>query len=128
MKYIGFVKEYNNIKEASSLEELISEKTLDTGETEKVIDYLKQGKLLLAWMGYFIDIKSKELIAPDSYYSDGIWVWPAYLPYYLNKYKMKLDQEFLDHIRDNNFVIEVSEQFNKKKASLEQELSTKLGG
>lgn len=127
MKLAGFIKEHNCIKEAVGLNELITNPSESYPNIEKVIKYLNSGALILAWMGYFIDEKKKILIAPDSYYTDGVWVWPAYLPYYLGVYPfLKLDPNFLSHIENQKFELKVDEKFENQKNVLEKELSEKL--
>lgn len=124
MKLIGFVKEYNNLKSAIPLEELIVSGSVDTPNLDKILEYLSQGELLLAWMGYFIDVRSNELIAPDSYFTDGVWVWPAYFPYYLNKYSnIKLSDEFLNYLKLKNYSFCLPDNFVQRKQEYEKQLS-----
>ena len=127
MRLTGFIKEYNNIKEAVGLTELISVDSNSGSDIEKIVKYLNNGVLLLAWMGYFIDEKTNKLIAPDSYLTDGIWIWPAYYPYYLQKYpSMRIDTDFLAHLENRNFELRLDEKFHSQKPKLENELSKKL--
>jgi len=128
MKLVGFIKEHNYIKEAVGLNELISSGSESYANIEKVIRYLDSGTLLLAWMGYFIDGKTKKLIATDSYFTDGIWIWPSYFPYYLGMYpSLKIDPDFLIHMENQKFELGFAEDFAAKKNVLERELSQKLG-
>jgi hypothetical protein len=122
MKLVGFIKEHNNLNIAVSLDELLKGKSLKVNEVDKIITYLSKGVLLLGWMGYFIDEKTKTLIAPDSYFTDGVWVWPSYFTYYLGKYpEMKIDEEFLIFLKSKNFEFSVNDNFNLEKG--EKELS-----
>ncbi len=129
MKYIGFIKEYNNISEAIPLEELVNSSSSSTASAQQVLKYLNRGILILGWMGYFIDFKTKQIIAPDSYYTDGIWVWPSYLPYYLNKFpSLQLGNEFLNYLIEKNYEFRIDEDFLNSKKIFEDELSIKLNG
>jgi hypothetical protein len=129
MKLIGFIKQYNDIEEALSLDIVIYGKLIGDVDQRAILEYLKKGHLLMAWMGYFVDIRTRELIAPDAYYTDGLWVWPTYFPYYLEKYPdMYIDKEFLYYLRDKNFVFEVDDFFERNKKSFEEELSNRLSG
>jgi hypothetical protein len=126
MKYIGFIKEYNNIEGAKSLQEVI-EHCSERADTMDIIAYVKAGTLAFAWMGYFSDIQTRGLIAPDSYYTDGFWVWPAYLPYYLSKYpKMYLDNDFVEYIRMKKYQINSDELSTMEIGRIENEISAKL--
>lgn len=129
MKLTGFIKEYNDISEAINFNALLGTEIQTDQELKNIITYLKQGYLLLSWMGYFIDFNSKELIAPDSYYTDGIWVWPAYLPYYVNRYpNFILDPAFKAHLKNRNFTFDITADFEINRRTYEDELSKKLGG
>ena len=100
MRPVGFIYELNQIRAARPFEEYRGAIYRDLDATEEIVTYLNNGKLIFAWMGYFIDFKTKEPIAPDAYYTDGVWVWPGYLSYYLNRHSnFILDKEFLDKIR-----------------------------
>lgn len=126
MKYIGFIKEYNNIEGARSLQEVI-EYCRDRADTLKIIEYLKEGTLAFAWMGYFSDVQTRALIAPDSYYTDGFWVWPAYLQYYLSKYpEMYLDYEFVEYVRMKKYQINPDGLSRMEIGRIENEISAKL--
>ncbi|MNK36151.1 hypothetical protein D3C87_546940 [compost metagenome] len=123
MKYVGFIKEYNIIDSAKPLQDVIKYHDVKPDYLD-IINYLKDGILAFAWMGYFVDIETKALIAPDSYFTDGLWVWPAYLPYYLSKYPgMHLDHDFVEYLRLKNYEITVCEF---EIARIENEISIKL--
>lgn len=128
MKYIGFIKEYNNIKEAMALSDLTSTLHMPIrNDHSNIISYLNEGILLLAWMGYFVDVEENELIAPDTYFTDGIWVWPAYFPYYLSKFPtMKLSHAFLDNVRTRNYQLGYTPDLLINKPKWEKELALKL--
>ena len=67
MKYVGFIKEYNIIDSAKPLQDVIKYHDVKPDYLD-IINYLKDGILAFAWMGYFVDIETKALIAPDSYF------------------------------------------------------------
>lgn len=127
MKLIGFIKEYNNLDEGIALDTLLDSKATAINDTEKVLDYLNQGILLLGWMGYFIDVRTKELIAPDSYFTDGVWVWPSYFPYYLKKYpSMQVDKEFITYLNAKSFDFKIDIDFDQNRNAYESALSSRL--
>ncbi len=49
------------------------------------------------------------VIDPHSLRTDGVWLWPSVLAYYVAKYHVRLDPEFINHARANNWVIRTSE-------------------
>lgn len=104
MKYIGFIKEHDNILEAISFNDIIKEKTTSSEEVSLVFNYLNNGTLVFGWMGYFRDLNCKKDIAPHSYYTDGNWVWPSYFQYYLSKYSnYRIDEEFITYLLQKQF-------------------------
>jgi len=127
MKLVGFIKEHNSIVEAQEFSFIKGNNSRNQGIAEKIIDYLNSGVLVLAWMGYFMDLEDSSLISPDSYYTDGVYVWPAYFPYYLKKYPNYLiDDEFLSHISKNNYLVDQTKIKEDLKTKLEAGLSKKL--
>lgn len=104
MKLIGFIIEHDNIKKADPLNSVLGTISNDSNILFRIIDYLSKGTLVLSWMGYSMDAENGDLIAPDSYYTDGTFIWPVYFPYYLNKYdSYKLDEEFIKYLVDKDF-------------------------
>lgn len=106
MKYFGFIREHNFIKEAVPFK-VLRDSNIDFDDPEtfdKVIEYLYNGQLVIAFMGRFQDIETKEYADFDSYLTDGEWVWPSYYPYYIKNHKtLFIEPEFYQHIIDNNF-------------------------
>lgn len=100
MKAIGFIKEINPVKGAVGLLE-VSQNPESGPDAIIVIKHLaNNGHWVFGWMGYFSDPEDNSLICPNSYYTDGVYFWPSYLPYFLNKYPgWKLDEDFMCHIR-----------------------------
>ena len=129
LKFLGFIKEYNPIEGAISFDESLGNDTLEQITLFQVIEYLNKSVVILAWMGYFIDIQTKELIAPDCYYSDGIWVWPSYLPYYLKKYpNFKIDPNFLAYLTSKGYSLNNREDIECKRSLFEKEIAVLLAG
>jgi len=127
MKLIGFIKEHNNIVEARSYDSIKGDNSVTPDIMKKIIRYLNNGELILSWMGYFIDIDDGNLITPDSYFTDGNYVWPAYFTYYLKKHpKYSIDEFFLEHLHNCDFLHNESRINKKSKQRLELELSKKL--
>lgn len=85
MKYVGFLQQHDP---CSLAEDLL---TLPSGlpspaareELSVVTRHQQRAALVFGWMHYVSDAQTGELIAPHGYYTDGEWVWPAYLLYYL---------------------------------------------
>lgn len=123
----GFIKEHNNIKEAIDYSAFKNSKSTNNHVLIDIINYLNSGVYILGWMGVFTDLENQHIISPDSYYTDGEYIWPAYFSYYLKKYpNAQIDENFLAHVSRNNFRIDESKIDNHLKKQLEIELSKKL--
>lgn len=123
MILIGFIKEHNNIKEAVDYSVFKSEILANNDVITDIISYLNNGVYLFGWMGVFMDLENQDIISPDCYYTDGVYVWPAYFPYYLKKHpNTQVDENFLTHISKNNFRIDESKIDSPLKEQLEIEL------
>lgn len=126
MKYIGFIKEHDNIEESVSFEEMTGEFGYDKEILKKVTEYLESGVMLIAWMHYELDFMTKKPICPAIYYSDGVWIWPNYYSHYLNNYSITINKEFVNFLIKNNFKKNISRDFIKSSEELGNELEQKL--
>ncbi|MCW3463672.1 hypothetical protein [Chitinophaga nivalis] len=125
MRLIGFIKEYEENLGGALFEEIQEASVNDPELINKIIAYLDKGKLVMAWMGYFMDLKTKDYILPHDYRTDGIWIWPSYFPYYLRFYpNYKLDKEFVDYLIEKDFLLETKKKINVRE--LENELIKKM--
>lgn len=126
MKYLGFIKEYNNIPESNYLNIYRDiQNNYDSEFKRKIINYLKNGNIALSWMGVFIDIEDNSFIAPQIYYTDGEWIWPSYLIYYLEKdSEFGLTESFVNYLEEKEFVYK--EITKKELSKIENDFSKKL--
>ena len=65
-----------------------------------VVRYLEAGESLVvtgSWADDLVDPNRKR-ICQYAIQTDGVWVWPSTLPYYLVKYHTELPDEFLWHL------------------------------
>ena len=76
---------------------------LGEDETALVLRYLERQPAVLVGSGLGPDIFTGEPDVPESYHTDGTWVWHASVPHYLRKYGTPPEPEFVEHIRDHAF-------------------------
>lgn len=90
-----------------SIKEYINKLTCNSEEKSKIIDYLHDGILLTACCGTSDDIIHPEngVAGVPSFYTDGKWVWPGDLVYYVNRYNLALDLVFLEDMRANQWKV-----------------------
>ncbi|SMD08375.1 hypothetical protein [Pedobacter africanus] len=127
MKYVGFIKENTNIKEAISFEDMIKSKADYDHETlKKIKSYLSNGLLVFSWMGYTQDPIKKVFIAPDGYSTDGEWIWPDYYYYYIDNYSIEVDREFFMHMSKVGFDLKISDKLLESQGTIEDEMQKKF--
>ena len=58
------------------------------------------------------------LVVPRAYHTDGEWIWPAAVGYYLHRYRLPPQNELLEHIRARGFQVgTVSEELRQAAAA-----------
>ena len=85
MKYVGFLQQHDACPVAEDLQTLPAGRpSLEAREAFAAVTcHQQRAAYVFGWMHYVSDPQTGELIAPHGYYTDGEWVWPAYLPHYL---------------------------------------------
>ncbi len=80
------------------------------GSTDKIVRYLNDGKALIISPGLVDDVidSSKGTAGTPTVYTDGKWIWPGDLAYYVKNYHLGLPQEFLDYMQEKNWTIDFS--------------------
>jgi hypothetical protein len=107
-----------------SIRSLVSERPTD--EEVRILEYLAKG----VFGGYYpdpglerdvlapgtrIEVQPRTdsapvpAVHPHSLLTDGVWLWPGVLRYYVAKYHLKLDPAFIDHARANHWEIRPSD-------------------
>ncbi|MTD56168.1 TNT domain-containing protein [Amycolatopsis pithecellobii] len=72
-------------------------------ELPHVLRYLERQPAVLVGSGLGPDIFTGGADVPESYHTDGTWVWHASVPYYLRKYGTPPEPELVEHIRAQQF-------------------------
>ncbi|GAA0524563.1 hypothetical protein GCM10011581_15660 [Saccharopolyspora subtropica] len=72
-------------------------------EKRMVLDYLAAGEILLTAHGGSPDELDPQRPpeVPKQFHTDGTWVWPLAMAYYLDVHDVAPPRDFLDHIRRN---------------------------
>lgn len=97
-KLFGFYQEHGYEGHVSLHSESAGTKTYDL---EAVLAYLSMGQVFLASAGIEEDMLSKggKKIGAGTLKTDGTWIWPNYVEYYIANYKIGVPEELLEHIR-----------------------------
>ena len=95
MKCIGQIKEIYG-DGYPSLRELISDVPFEN--KENVLHHMKNAQVTAAAAGVFRDILTGEVIPAEALcLTDGEYYWRSDIAYYVERYNMRLPQEFIEH-------------------------------
>ena len=80
------------------------------GDVDKIVGYLNDGIALIISPGLVNDVIdiSKGPAGTPTVYTDGKWIWPGDLAYYVKNYNLELPQDFLDYMVERNWTIDFS--------------------
>ncbi|HEY0637126.1 MAG TPA: hypothetical protein VGD67_05730, partial [Pseudonocardiaceae bacterium] len=83
----------------------VDRQMLEEREAGLVLSYLESAPVVHSTGGFSLDridpMRGKAV--PVTWHTDGTWVWPGSVTYYLRSYALPPDPEFLAHIRQRNF-------------------------
>ncbi|MCG5218065.1 hypothetical protein [Streptosporangium sp. KLBMP 9127] len=103
MKKVGYFQETasGSSDDYPSLHELVGKLEGDTSLIER---YLNGGAILAVsgQLAHDVLTESGCAIGPVATLTDGEWLWPSYLSYYISKYKVQLPLEFVSIIERRN--------------------------
>lgn len=106
MKRVGFFREMAIAgDEHPSLREAVGQ---PAGEAkQQIVDYLAAGcgvVMAPTMVGDALDPR-REAVAGLGLLTDGEWLWPAELEYYVAEYDVGLPADFTEHMADNGWTV-----------------------
>lgn len=99
-RFVGFWKE--GFPGGTELACLLEQSRFDWDRTELrgLVSYLERGAILVASPGVRHSIiDAREIAGSTSIRTDGLWIWPDTLSYYLRKAALPLPAEFRERAR-----------------------------
>lgn len=86
---------------------VVNRPQLDDLDHEAILDYLDDAPVVMPGRGYDVDRLDPEgrSAVPIAFHSDGTWVWPAAVNYYLRTYGVSPELDLVEHIRRNDFAV-----------------------
>lgn len=74
---------------------------------DKICEYLRQGYVLAACGSVVKDIVTPEngIVGTPDDVTDGVWLWPADLVYYVENYDLILDEAFVKHMAEQGWSV-----------------------
>lgn len=81
------------------------------GEISNICSYLNSGIVLITCCGTSTDVINPDngIAGTPSVMTDGKWVWPGDLDYYVKNYKLGLNPEFVSDMRNSDWNVKIKE-------------------
>ncbi|SDD17020.1 glycohydrolase toxin TNT-related protein [Actinokineospora iranica] len=85
----------------------INRPPLDETERDDLQHYLDSAPVVLPGRGFDTDHLDEEgrLAVPVAFHTDGAWIWPAAVNYYLRVHGVPPEPDLVDHIRRTDFTV-----------------------
>lgn len=96
---------YDGLDEAGR--PVVEREALPEAERERVLAYLESAPAVLASRSFDVDAfdPGRVDVVPLTFRTDGSWVWPGAVAYYLREHAVTPDPELLSHIRGRRFEV-----------------------
>ncbi len=85
-------------------------------DEDRLVNYLKAGACVMAAGDYTADVLNPAagfVTGASNYLTDGAWVWPAQLAYYVANYHLALPDAFVADARRNGWAVPVPDRAAK---------------
>ncbi|HKN56470.1 MAG TPA: TNT domain-containing protein [Amycolatopsis sp.] len=84
---------------------VLNRQELEVEEQDRLLEYLDRAPLVVPERGYDIDrlAQTPEATVPVAFHSDGQWIWPAAVNFYLRTYGVSPESDLVEHIRSVGF-------------------------
>jgi hypothetical protein len=106
LKTVGYYKEMPQGRETDpTIFDYINNKSLDN--IDKICEYLDQGVTFITSPGTVEDVICPEngVIGTSNALTDGVWLWPEALSYYVKKYALILPDDFIETMKAHNWKV-----------------------
>ena len=103
MRRFGF---FNEVPETERKQTILSlQSPAARPDEDRALGYLARGVLIGVAMCVETDPLSDPptMIGPPNARTDGVWLWPETLSYYVRRYHVRLPEELLAHMRQNGW-------------------------
>lgn len=108
VRKVGFFAEFNPYTAKGNPSLRTAVQTVPSPHEASIVAYLRGGRRGWVHYGKPNDVLAEEwtLIAGDAgcLNTDGTWVWPDELAHYVEKYHVRLPDEFVRFMEEHNFV------------------------
>ncbi|MEV7686430.1 hypothetical protein ACFW1F_22570 [Streptomyces bungoensis] len=109
IRRVGFYREIGGQGAGAHDTPSLRDAVRDSGpwDEDRVLAYLESGLEIYSTMGAERDVLTGDewITGAGSLVTDGTWLWPTDLVHYVRRHHAVLPQEFLDHIRTNDYTV-----------------------
>ena len=100
-------KRVNKMKQVCDVKKLLSDKNYireimsetPLKDKNKILNHLRKGTITAAAAGRARDVISGEIIDGElTYLTDGVYEWRSDIPYYVDKYNVRLNDDFIHYV------------------------------
>ena len=113
LKKIGFFKELDHgLGDGESLKDNILDRP--QAYEDKIINYLKNGIIYCNSPGLIMDAldENDKVIGNLNILTDVEWLWTSDLSYYVEQYHVKVNEDFVEHMKKSNWTMINLEEIN----------------
>ena len=101
---VGFLTQHCNEPKLCPVDFFSLRRGMDHEDADALAAYLRGGSIVVVVLGVEFDCQNESVIAGTlSMLSDGHWIWPDYLAYYVSRYGIELAPEFLAHVQSRSW-------------------------
>ena len=102
LRGVGFFRELQADHQGPSLHDAMS--AVPHPDAQRIVAYLRGGTALCGVAGYVTDVIDPTITGlTKGVMTDGVYAWPNELPHYVEAYHAKLPEDFVAHLRANDW-------------------------
>ncbi|HET6499996.1 MAG TPA: TNT domain-containing protein [Amycolatopsis sp.] len=84
---------------------VLNRQELDSDELDRLFEYLSTAPVVLSERGLDLDRLAPAPVpkVPVAFHTDGVWIWPAAVNFYLQEYNVAPESELVAHVRSTGY-------------------------
>ena len=123
MQTAGMFRELGRLRPPTAQPSIVTSISAPLPDADAVVGYLRSGHRLIMAMDVQPDVVdgSEQILNGSSVVTDGDWLWREDLAYYLHRHHVGLPEEFLQLIREREYVVPDVDDTTLDQAAAEAE-------